>query len=233
MLNTKIKALVCGFVFSVLFSFMNFSGKCQNISNKILRLHIIANSDSKEDQNLKLKIRDRILKDFGSELSGATDLLEAKDITYENINLIKEIVQSEVIANGYNYDVKAEIVNMKFNTREYGNITLPAGNYEALRITLGEAKGHNWWCVMFPPMCLPAAESEVEMNSVLSSAEYDIVIGENKYRLGFKILELVSDVSDFLTDNFYNPVKHFLQNLNLEYEPEFKIKEIYEEIIKS
>lgn len=228
MKNTWKKALLCGFIISVACSFVNFSGKCDNISNKVFRLHIIANSDSEEDQSLKLKVRDRILKDFSNGSSEAKNMQEAEVLAKDNIERLQTSAQDEVYKNGYNYPVKAEIVNMHFNTRFYENVTLPAGNYDALRVTIGEAKGKNWWCVMFPPMCLPAAESEKCIDDVLTETESKIITNFGDYQIEFKIVEIFSQVKDFVQNNICNPVKKYLYDEdNFKYGFSFSFENIH------
>ncbi len=227
MLRTKQKALISGFILSILFSFLNFGCRCENIGNKVLRLHIIANSDSYEDQNLKLKVRDRILRDFGSEFYESKDLISAEKIMKENLNLIEDVARDEILKNGYCYSVKSSMVRMKFNTRTYKDITLPAGYYDALRITIGDAKGKNWWCVMFPPMCLPAAQNEVCVNDILNKDECAVVFGGNDYILGFKFIELFFEVKEFFEKNVQDPINNWLASENVKYEIGFKIFEMY------
>ena len=118
MLNTRTKALIFGFVFSVIVSMLNFSGKCESISEKILRLHIIANSDSCEDQTLKLKVRDEIINKFGSELEVYSNLEEAKQVAESKINEIEDFAASVVHESGYDYSVKAEVTKMYFNIKK-------------------------------------------------------------------------------------------------------------------
>ena len=227
MKNIFRKSLVCGFVISVLCSFINFSGKCDSISSKIFRLHIIANSDSFEDQSLKLRVRDRILKDFGFEMSKSENLYEAEILAEENLENIKISAEDELLKSGCKYPVNVEVVNMHFNTRIYENITLPAGNYDALRITIGNAKGKNWWCVMFPPMCLPVAQTEEEMSGneneiseVLDNSEFQIITNFGNYQIEFKLIELFSELNDFLNNKVYFPIKkYFSVSNNIKYEP--------------
>ena len=197
-LKFKSKALISGFILSVLFSFLNFACRCESISDKVLRLHIMANSNSCKDQDLKLKVRDRILKDFGEEFSETEDLVSAEKITKENLDLVKNLAQDEIFKNGYNYPVEAHLVRMKFDTRSYENITLPAGYYDALRITIGEGKGKNWWCVMFPPMCLPAAEEAQELDDVLNPSQMEIV--EGGYEIKFKSVEIYEQLKQWIEE---------------------------------
>lgn len=192
------KSLLMGIILSMVFSMMSFSGYCQNIENKVLRLHILANSDSAEDQDLKLKVRDRILEYSGDIFSNAKTRIDAENITESKLNEINKIALDEIHNNGYNYDVKVELTNMYFNTRHYNEVTLPAGNYDALRILIGNGEGRNWWCVMFPAMCLPAAEDKKELCEILTDPEMDIVEGDQKYEIEFKCIEAFGYIRDYL-----------------------------------
>lgn len=197
MLNTKSKALISGFIISMLISFTGFFNRCECISDKIFRLHIIANSDCEFDQNLKLKVRDRILNDFGSKFQNNYDLVSVEKLTEENIENIKNAASDEIKANGYDYPVNIYITRMYFNTRIYDDISMPAGTYDALRIIIGEGKGKNWWCVMFPPMCVPAARGKDELSTVLNEDEIKILENKNEYEFKFKILEVFSEIKNF------------------------------------
>lgn len=219
--STKTKALICGFIISVLLSFVNFTGKCDKISEKVFRLHIIANSDSRDDQELKLKVRDRILNDFGKELMYIEDLETSKKIVEYNLEKIKAIAKDEIEKNGYDYDVSAYIVDMYFDTRKYGKVSLPAGYYGALRITIGKAKGKNWWCVMFPPMCVPAAKGEYELENVLVNEEKNILFNETQYEAKFKMLELFVLAEDFFQNNIFKPISNILNNFDFKYDFKF------------
>lgn len=138
-------------------SFGAFARECEEIPQSVLRLHIPANSDSEYDQQIKLELRDYILEEYGTLLSDSESVEEAEERVR---GLLPEIEKSccEFLAQqGVEYGAKAELTEMYFTTRQYENVTLPAGDYHALRITLGSGEGHNWWCVMFPPLCLPLA----------------------------------------------------------------------------
>ena len=219
--STKTKALICGFIISVLLSFVNFACKCDKISEKVFRLHIIANSDSRDDQELKLKVRDRILNDFGKELMYIEDLETSKKIVECNLEKIRAIAKEEIEKNGYDYEVSACITDMYFDTRKYGKISLPAGYYNAVRITIGNANGKNWWCVMFPPMCVPAAKGEHELENVLENEEKSIVFNETQYEARFKMLELFVLAEDFFQNNIFKPISNIISNFDLKYD--FKI----------
>lgn len=195
------KSLLCGLIFSILLSIVGFSGQCENISKKVFRLHIIANSDSVEDQELKLKVRDRILSQTQDLFNIADSKYDAKKITEENLNKIIQIAQDEVYANGYNYPVCAKVTNMHFNTRRYDNFVLPAGRYDALRIEIGKSEGKNWWCVMFPPLCVSTAQENKKLEDVLSKDEFEITNNETEYELKFKIIEWFEKIKDFFCTN--------------------------------
>lgn len=228
MLNTKTKALIFGFIFSVIVSMLNFSGKCESISEKVLRLHILANSDSCEDQTLKLKVRDEIINKFGSELEVYSNLEEAKNVAESKITEIENFAKNVVRESGYDYKVKAEVTKMYFNIRRYKEVTLPAGVYTALRITIGQGKGKNWWCVMFPPMCLPAAEEKSELSEVLSDSQLDIVENEKEYVIKLKVLEIFMEAKKFCEEKIYDCISSAFGHINENYELDFKLAELFE-----
>lgn len=202
MLNVKEKALFSGFLIAILMSFTGFTGKCEKISDKVLRLHVIANSDSYEDQQLKLKVRDRVLKSCEESFSLSKDLNQAILVAKNNISVMAKAAEDEIKKNGYDYKVDVQIVKMHFNTRHYNEVTLPAGKYNAVRITIGEAKGKNWWCVMFPPMCLPAAQEQKELEDVLNHDEMDVVKGGEKYEIKFKAVEIFDGIREWFESIF-------------------------------
>ena len=126
---------------------------CGNISSSVFRLHVIANSNSDEDQNLKYEVRDSIINYMNSIINNDMSKIEVINIANENINELKNIAQKTVQEAGYNYDINVSINNTFFPTKTYGNISLPCGYYDALQIKIGKAEGKNWWCVMFPALC--------------------------------------------------------------------------------
>lgn len=199
MKKTFTKALCFGLVLSIVFSALYFSAECKTISESVLRLHILANSDSADDQALKLKVRDEILKKSGELLATASTKEEAEQLTAQQMQVIVDDAQAYVYSLGYDYPVTASLLNMPFNTRIYGDIAMPAGNYDALRITIGEGKGHNWWCVMFPPICLPAAEEKQELSDVLDDEQLQIVENEPQYEIKFKFVEIYENIVHFFT----------------------------------
>lgn len=218
------KALICGFIISVVYSFTNFTSNCENISKKIFRLHIIANSDSCEDQNVKLRVRDRILKDFSYSLSNLGNLSNVEKSTKENLENIKETAIDEIKKNGFNYDVDAKLVNMYFDNRKYENLTIPSGFYDALRIEIGECKGKNWWCVMFPPMCIPTAEGNIsKLDSVLNDSEIDIIERENQYKIQFKIIEMYANCKNIIG----NMAEKLRKKSNTQYDADIYLRKYF------
>ena len=159
-----------------------------------LRLHILANSDSEDDQELKLKVRDRLLTEYGEMLKGES-IGEAVGIINEKLSEIEEDVEEWIREYGYSYDASVTLSREWYDTREYEDFTLPKGEYTSLRVIIGEGEGKNWWCVMFPPLCLDiASESAPADDGISSYTDEEIrLISGKKYNIKFKILELISD----------------------------------------
>lgn len=191
------KALLIAFILTVAFSFSAFAGRCEDIPNHVLRLHILANSDSAQDQQLKLQVRDRLLRESAGMLDGAKDRDSAEQIVSGRLSDLQRAAADEIRKRGYDYPVQVRLENLYFTTRQYEKVTLPAGRYDALRVTIGSAKGKNWWCVMFPPMCLPAAEEKEELDDVLNPEQMKIVTGDGEYEIRFKSLELYEQLRDW------------------------------------
>ena len=170
-----------------------------NISEGVFRLHVIANSDSKEDQELKLKVRDELLSYMNIISKDSTSKQEAMQIANEHKEEFTQIAEKVIKENGYNYTVNVQIGKADFPTKYYGDITLPAGTYDALKVQIGEAKGQNWWCVMFPPLCfvdvstgIVPDNSKQELKQSLDDEEYDLIskTDDNEISFKFKIVEL-------------------------------------------
>lgn len=162
------------------------------LADKVVRLHILANSDSEEDQALKLRVRDRVLERATELLEQTGDRQEAADVLQSHLPELERIAAEEISDCGYEYDVTAEVANTMFPTKEYDGFTLPAGEYLALRIIIGEGNGHNWWCVVFPPLCTTAA-ADVPASALAAGfdeEEVALVTEENEgYVLKFKAME--------------------------------------------
>ena len=172
-----------------------FSKQCDSIREKMLRMHVIANSDSVEDQELKLKVRDAVLKEGKELFDGSVTSEDAEKILVPHIKELEQVALETIKNEGFDYKVKIIVGEEYFKTRTYDNsVTLPAGYYTAVKVVIGEGQGQNWWCVMFPPMCLPAANAESELSDVLNSDETDIVTNSEKYKFKFKIVEILEDL---------------------------------------
>ncbi len=177
-------------LFICILSSLSFDRDCEDIRQNLLRLHVIASGDTQKEQELKLKVRDAILTAGADIFSQNDDLTKAKSKAEENIGILQSIAESTLRKNGCTYPVVVEITECYFPTRQYENITLPAGKYNAVRVIIGEGKGKNWWCVMFPPMCLPAAkENEAELSDVLNEKSMNIVENGKKYEVRLWIVE--------------------------------------------
>lgn len=173
-----------------------------NISTAVFRLHVIANSDSNEDQQLKLKVRDSLLQYMNTLCSNCSTKEEAMLIANNHKNDFQEIAENVIIENNYNYPVKIKINNFYFPTKTYGDISLPAGYYDALRVEIGEAKGKNWWCVMFPSLCfidvssgIVDDEAKVNLEENLENESYSLISDKNnsEIKLKFKLIEFFAE----------------------------------------
>lgn len=195
------KSICLALILSILFSFTGLTAECEDIPSHVLRLHVLANSDSQQDQALKLKVRDRILQVSAGMLDGVKTRDAAEKAVSTHLAQIQKAAQDEVMRRGYRYPVHVEMTNMYFSTRQYGNITLPAGMYDALRITIGSGDGHNWWCVLFPALCLPAAEAPSNLQDVLNRNEMQLVRGDSGYIVKFKSVELYEQFCGWLKEH--------------------------------
>lgn len=149
-----------------------------SVQDEIIRFHVIANSDNDEDQELKLKVRDEVIKFLTPLLNKSSSIKESREILKENDKKVIEIAKKVIKENGYNYSVKSELSRENFPEKIYGNIVLPQGEYEAYRILIGKSSGQNWWCVMFPPLCfVDVTKGEVAYNE--TERQMDKVV-ENK-----------------------------------------------------
>ena len=162
------------------------------LADKVVRLHVLANSDSEEDQALKLRVRDRVLDRATDLLEQSADRQEAEALLRGNLLELENLAAEEIAAAGYDYPVTAELTDTTFPTREYDGFTLPAGEYLALRIVIGEGAGQNWWCVVFPPLCTTAS-ADVPASALaagLTQEDVNLITEEPGYVLKFKTVEL-------------------------------------------
>ena len=209
--NPKIKMVsilaILIFIYSGICAFSYAQNVSTDIANSVFRLHVIANSDSKEDQDLKYKVRDNLLEYMNTICKDCTSKSEAISLIEENKEEFKKIAENTIKEEGYSYSVNINIGNFEFPTKNYGDISLPAGYYDALRVEIGEAKGQNWWCVMFPPLCfvdissgVVSDESKEVMKDNLSEEEYALVSDDSSTEINFKfkLLEFFTN-SGFIT----------------------------------
>ena len=172
------------------------------LSDSVFRLHVIANSDSSEDQSLKLVVRDKILEYMNVICSNISSKDEAMEIVSSHLDDFRDVAVSCVRELGYDYDVNVEIGNFDFPTKSYGDVSFPSGFYDALRVKIGSASGKNWWCVMFPPLCFVDVSSGVvpdsskeNMKDNLSTEEYGLIYAESDdLSFKFKLVEFFQNI---------------------------------------
>mgnify|MGYP002530029221 FL=1 len=161
------------------------------LASQVIRLHVLANSDSEEDQALKLEVRDRVLETTSALLAGETEPQAAAVLLDQHLDDIAQTAAQEISAQGHDDRVEVRLEQTWFPTRQYQGISLPAGNYLALRVLIGEAEGHNWWCVVFPNLCLPAVSERALEASTLTPGQISLLQEEEtSYVFRFKALEL-------------------------------------------
>ena len=176
------------------------TGGEEGIYDSVIRLHVIAATDSREDQDLKLSVRDEILATYSAALSEAKNVEAAEAEVVGLCESIQKTAENVVRAAGYSYTVKVDYGEEEYPTREYGEYVFPSGHYRSLRVTIGEGNGQNWWCVMFPPLCLDIATDTVPSDDALavglSPGEQAIITGsgDGGYRVKLKTLELLEGV---------------------------------------
>ena len=181
-----VKAVTGGLILCLLCSLLGVYGQAQGVRDGVVRLHILANSDSTEDQTLKLTVRDAVTAAAADWPQTAADADEAEALARERLPQIRAIAQEAVAAAGYDYPVAVALTDTYFTTRQYDAVTLPAGVYRAVQVTIGEGKGQNWWCVMYPPLCVGGAADGLE---AFSPSQQDYLQGEERYRVRFWLVE--------------------------------------------
>ena len=186
-------------LFLVLSAYSYVNAISKDLCNNVFRLHVIANSDSKEDQDLKYKVRDSLIEYMKTLTSDISTKDEAILIAQNHIEEFKDLAKKVINENGYDYEVNIEIGNFSFPTKTYGDISFPSGFYDALKVVIGKGNGQNWWCVMFPPLCfvdvtsgVVPEESKENLEENLSEEEYNLVSNSensNTTNFKFKIVE--------------------------------------------
>jgi len=187
---------LCAFLCSV----AGFQARCAGIRREVLRLHVIANSDSDIDQQAKLCVRDKLLETGAYLFDGSIDAASAEAELTPRIAELESYARAALQELGLRHSVRVTVGEEYFNTRTYeqAGVTLPAGRYRAVRVVLGEGSGRNWWCVMFPPLCLPAAcpRSAVSLDAILTNGQLRVVKSNPKYEIRFKIVELWEELKE-------------------------------------
>ena len=194
-----ILSLLFCFIFVSISSYANTVS--DNLSANFFRLNILANSDSNTDQELKLKVRDAIIEHMNTQHLSTYTKSEVVSIVKNNLENYKLIAENIIYSEGFDYTVSVELGNFHFPTKIYGNVSLPAGYYDALRIKIGNAEGQNWWCSLFPPLCfvdisagIIDENSKDSLKENLSEEEFAIITStDEKFKLKFKILEIFSN----------------------------------------
>ena len=180
-------------------------GMNKGLADNLIRLHVIANSDSPEDQELKRDVRDAVLSYVQGEVGDSQDIEQTRAVISNSLDEIASVARKTISEQGKEYNVKAMLGNQPFPTKAYGDIYLPAGNYQALRVVIGDGDGANWWCVLFPPLCfvdvthgtVPESVKD-DLKKVLSEEEYEIVTSSEEesdipIKIKFKIVEMFQD----------------------------------------
>ena len=203
--------LIVSVSFLLLSAYSYVNAVSNNLADSVFRLHVIANSDSEEDQNLKYKVRDSLIGYMNTLTNDMNTKDEVIKIAGKHIQDFKDIAQNVVKENGYNYEVNVEIGDFSFPTKTYGDISFPSGFYDALKVEIGKAEGQNWWCVMFPPLCfvdvssgVVPEESKENLEANLGDEEYSIISDSEENGLTsikFKIIEFFENIGTKLANN--------------------------------
>ncbi len=181
-------------IIAVVFSVVGFGKECEDIRDDVVRLHILANSDSEADQQVKLAVRDALLNSGKEIFNGSLNVNTASEMLEAQKAELIAVANNVLKENGFDYTAQIFLTEEYFTTRTYENFTMPAGEYMALKVILGNGEGHNWWCVMFPPLCLPAASENADIDAVFGEDGADIIQSGAKYEMRFKIVELIESI---------------------------------------
>ena len=173
----------------------------EEIADKVIRFHVLANSDTQKDQELKLKVRDAIGSYMQPKLSRISNIVKSRQVIQKNLPQITETAEKIIAREGYTYDVRASLKVTDFPQKTYGDYTFPEGRYEALEVVIGDGKGHNWWCVMYPNLCFYNSvyevvdeEAEKSLQRALTPEEYESLMEEKNYQVRFALLERVQEL---------------------------------------
>ena len=193
------------------------------VKDSLIRFHVIANSDNEEDQNLKLKVKNKVIDYLYPYLNNSQSLDESRQIIKDRMQEVKKLAEEVIKDNNYEYDIQVELSRENFPDKSYGNITLPQGNYEAFRIVIGDGQGKNWWCVMFPPLCfVDESKAEVEYDKT----EEKINSTKNNLNLEMKLNSDGNKSEELDTQNDDNDKQNNKNDIQIK----FKIVEILKSI---
>lgn len=203
-----------------------------SVQDEIIRFHVIANSDNDEDQELKLKVRDEVIKFLTPLLDKSSSIKESREILKENDKKVIEIAKKVIKENGYNYSVKSELSRENFPEKIYGNIILPQGEYEAYRILIGKSSGQNWWCVMFPPLCfVDVTKGEVAYNE--TERQMDKIVENKNKSMEKNNDEKINNENGDKSNKEKKEVNKIEDDTNInkeEYNVKFKIVEVIKDL---
>jgi stage II sporulation protein R len=204
-LKAAILVVIAGIVTAGFFSFSYSDDVNKGLSDNLIRLHVVANSDSEEDQALKLDVRDAILSYMREELKDSQNIEQTRHIVNDDMTAISTLASKEITAHGKEYRIDVSLGNYPFPMKSYGDVTLPSGYYQALKVIIGKGEGKNWWCVLFPPLCFVDAthgtlseSAKQDLKTALTDEEYSIITsadsdGEIPVKIRFKIVDLLQD----------------------------------------
>ena len=199
-LKTWERALLLG-VAIALFATSWASCRQQELETRVVRLHVLANSDSAQDQALKLDVRDAVLAQASMYLTHCHSTQQAKEVLSQHLQLLADTAAQTIAQKGYDYAVKVSLERTYFPTKVYADFSLPAGEYQGLRVEIGRAEGHNWWCVVFPPLCFSSVseQSETALRSGLTEDDLALLTGEDQgYVFRFQCLEWFGQLKQWL-----------------------------------
>ena len=204
--DRRFRRILAGFVLSAVFSIgagqILYARQIQQqIAGKVIRFHVLANSDTAADQQLKLQVRDAVGNMMQEKLKDADTVTESRHIIEENLDGIRQCAQEVVREKGWDYEVEAKLEHCGFPRKAYGEAVLPAGRYEALEITIGKGEGHNWWCVMYPNLCFSGSMYQIDdekngekLSRVLTPEEYKAVMETGDYKIRFRFLKFLNGI---------------------------------------
>ena len=204
-LKKSIILLCLAVAFSLLVThFISLHQMQQQVADKVIRFHVLANSDSSDDQELKLAVRDQVGVYVGEQLEDVTTLEEGREVIAQHLEEIEDCASQVIKEQGYDYAVSASLENCYFPIKAYGDAIFPPGEYQALRVVIGEGEGKNWWCVLYPNLCFSGSLYQIdeeisteELQKVLSPQEYKMIMESKEYEVGFRFQEIFQEIFSY------------------------------------